>query len=282
MSSVPTPRSLPSPVASTASHARPDGAASLRRRAASVSAALVALTLAACSSVEVSGPDNQPTAVQLVATVPVEEGSASEEPAGVVVRTDGENDLTVIDAEFVMRRIDLLPQGRTEDCPETQPDEPGEGDCMRFAAGPGLVPLPTEEGAAQLLTIPVEPQTYDRFAFQLYPPESGNPDDDAFLQQVGPGYDGVSVRATGSFNGAPFTFTLGPDPELVRELAPPIELVGDGDFAVVVLDVDVGTWFEAEDGGLIDPEQASDEERTRISENVSGSVTVSVTQEEES
>jgi hypothetical protein len=66
----------------------------------------------------------------------------------------------------------------------------------------------------------------------------------------------VSIKATGTYNGAPFTFTTGLDAEQEIALVPPITTDGATPASITLL-VDVSSWFKTADGtGLVDPATA--------------------------
>jgi hypothetical protein len=118
-----------------------------------------------------------------------------------------------------------------------------------------LFELPLDQGADAVFTAAVPVGTYQYLKFQIHKPSDAN--GDAQFLADHPGFENTSIRATGTYNGAPFTFTS--DLTEVEDVAldTPIE-VSDGGDVPVTLRVDVSGWFTNEDGtGLLDPAQAN-------------------------
>ncbi len=83
----------------------------------------------------------------------------------------------------------------------------------------------------------------------------GDPTDAAFLQ-AHPTFDGLSIRAQGTFNGQAFTFETDLDVEQELSLAVPMA-VDETTATNVTVRVDVSTWFRSAGGALIDPATAN-------------------------
>jgi hypothetical protein len=159
--------------------------------------------------------------------------------------TDGTNTLVLTKVELVLRKIELRRAGAA-DCL-------GE-DCQELELGPVLVDLPLgTPGAARSFSAQIAPGSYDKVEFELHKPSSS---DDAGFIQANPLFDGISVRVTGTYNGADFTFTSDVNGELEFELNP--ALVANETAATdLTLFVDLDKWFRNQAGTLIDPTTAN-------------------------
>jgi hypothetical protein len=190
----------------------------------------------------------------------------------------GQDTVTIRTVEFVLRKIELK-QVEAAQCDgenegdaaaasddstdeEGQEGEEGEDDddgCEEIQAGPVLVALPL--GAAPtdaVVDISAPAGQYDRLTFKIHAPKL--PRDSAFLT-ANPGFEGVSVRVTGSFSqaGTRTDFTFVSDLEASQEVTidPPIT-VPDGGTASVTLRFDVSGWFLNPAGdALLDPGTAN-------------------------
>jgi hypothetical protein len=121
--------------------------------------------------------------------------------------------------------------------------------------GPVLFDLPLSDETEEVFTALVPVGTYDRLQFQLHKPSNANGDADLVAEH--PEMEDLSIRATGTFNGTPFTFAS--DLTEVEELAlGGVEVAEDG-LLPLTLHVDATGWFENAGGtGLVDPAQATD------------------------
>jgi len=91
----------------------------------------------------------------------------------------------------------------------------------------------------------------------LHKPEDNglDPADAAFLA-AHPDFAAISIRATGTWNGSPFTFTSDLNADQEMQLDPPLVVTAAGANVDVTLKVDVATWFADGSGGLVDPATA--------------------------
>ena len=114
--------------------------------------------------------------------------------------TDGSNTLVINKVELVLREIELHRSGNTADCSSGT----REG-CEELEFGPVLVDVPLgTPGAARNFSVQLAPGTYDKVEFEIHKPSSS---DDAGFLQANPGIEGASVRVSGTYNGANFTYT---------------------------------------------------------------------------
>lgn len=225
--------------------------------------AVVTLSLAGCA--DGTGPNGSSQAVTLnVATSPV---TASVAPESLVV---GGHELVLSSVEIVLREIRLkrvggddLPcagdgsGGDSDDAPAASASD-GRGDdddddaCEYFSTGPLLIDLPLGGAPTRVVTVDVDSGSYRRAEFRIHKP-SGS--EDAAFVAANPDFDRISVRATGTYDGVPFTFETDVSARQKISLDPPLEvgLAGPTDLTLMV---DVKTWF-VRNGVLVDPAQAA-------------------------
>ncbi len=77
------------------------------------------------------------------------------------------------------------------------------------------------------------------------------------------------MRVEGTFNGQPFVFTSSVEAEMEFHLEPP--MVVDATGANVTVFVDVGSWFRAAGGVLINPANLSGTLRSTVEANIRAS-----------
>lgn len=203
------------------------------------------LTLAACSD---SGPDLTPRVEFSLATkaAPSAAPGLMAAPAASETYTDASGDTLVIDSVFVVVRKLELKRTAAIACDSLSSSEDG---CEELELGPFLVDLPLGTGADHQFTVAIDTGSYSKVEFEVHKAESG---DTAFLA-AHPGYNGVSIRVVGKFNGTPFTYTTGLDVEQEIEFATPV-VVGEGPTSFTLF-VDISTWFK-NGADLVDPASA--------------------------
>jgi hypothetical protein len=165
----------------------------------------------------------------------------------LVVGTDS---LILTSVQVVLREIELK-RAETADC-DVEPEPEG---CEEVEVGPVLVDLPLTPGADSTFAIEVPAGSYSRIDFEVHKVSGGDPTDAAFLQ-AHPTFDGLSIRAQGTFNGQAFTFETDLDVEQELSLAVPMA-VDETTATNVTVRVDVSTWFRSAGGALIDPATAN-------------------------
>lgn len=126
--------------------------------------------------------------------------------------------------------------------------------CESFNAGPFLLDVPLGAGVDRAFAVSVDTGTYDQLRIKIHKPRSDSADarDAAFLA-AHPEFDGVSIRAVGSYNGTPFVFTTDLNVEQHIRLIPPIAVADSTQNVDVTIKVDVSNWFADGAGGLVDP-----------------------------
>lgn len=222
-------------------------------------AVALAVLILACSDSSSPGGTGQ---VQLnVATrtaAPIPVLSLSLAP---VTFNDGINTLEITQIEMVVKELELEGAGVGDCESDDEGEDEAEGDddsdeddgCEEFETEAFLLDLPLDAGAAPLITIAATPGTYDEFEFKVHAPE--DEDDSAFLL-AHPGFDGVSIRVQGTWNGTPFVYETDLEAEQETELDPPL-VVDEGGIASVTLFIDIATWFRDGGGLLVDPASAN-------------------------
>jgi hypothetical protein len=212
---------------------------------------LLVLTAGACSDSEMGEVSLQLAsrrAPMMSAGVPA---AVVGEPGQLVV-TAGADEMVVDQILLVLRKV-RLDGAPTASCPE---DAEGDSQCAGVHVGPVLFDLPLGEAAEPTLTALIPVGTYDHFKFQIHKPSNANGDADLVAEH--PEMDDVSIRATGTYNGTPFTFSSDLTEVEDLTLAEPVEVATEGELPLT-LNVDAAGWFEnAEGTGLLDPAQAND------------------------
>jgi hypothetical protein len=220
------------------------------RRSSLPFAAAATLLLAACSdSTGASGDPQLRFNLASGAAAPAVGISASFAVAAAPVTfTDGGNNTLIVDqVELVLREIELERVG--DDACAIQ----GDDSCEELELGPILLDVPLTPGAVGQFTVPVDTGHYDEVEFEIH---KASPSDDAAFVAANPELADRSIRVTGSYNGAPFTFYSDLDVELEIDLAPPL-VVGEAAAADLTLLVNLDRWFRTEAGDLINPASAN-------------------------
>jgi len=232
-------------------------------------AIFTAAGLLACS--EGTGPGNKP---QISFNVATSSGPAANLQSVSDTVVSGTNTLVLDQVELVLRDIrfkrlnDDVCEGDSEQSGDItvrpMSDDGGEnGDdgnqdaCETVNAGPFLLDLPLGSGIEQVFSVAVDTGTFDELRIRLHKPEDDgtDPADVAFLA-AHPDFARISIRATGTWNGSPFTFTSDLDADQEMRLDPPLVVTDAGANVDVTLKVDVATWFADGNGGLVDPATA--------------------------
>lgn len=181
--------------------------------------------------------------------------------ANSLTLTDTQGSTLVIEsAQMVLREIEFERVEADVDCDDPQADE---SDCDEFKTEPVLVSLPLDGSVSTEITANVPAGMYDEIEFDIHKVSSGDLADSAFLQQ-NPGFEGISIRVTGTYNDEAFEFTSDLNEEQELELLPPLEIV-EGVPTNVTLSVDVSAWFKDLSGNLVDPQTAN---KDGINENL--------------
>lgn len=249
------------------------------RQLTAAALAAVALNLAACAGDSHNGSMVRLSLATQRGGTP---GMALAEPVTV---TDGVNTLVIESVQLVLKEIELKRQdddacddgvvGDGSDDNTTQ--GPGDDDdgCEEFEIGPVLFDLPLGPGVEQRIAVEVPAGVYDQLEFEIHKPqEDGDQADRDFIAQH-PEFRDVSIRATGTYNGTPFTYISDRDQEQERKLVPPLTLDATQTTNLTFF-VDVRTWFAGTGGVLIDPATANEGgiNQAAVDENIQRSIGV--------
>jgi hypothetical protein len=129
--------------------------------------------------------------------------------------------------------------------------------CESFNAGPFLLDLPLGPGVTRAFSVAIDTGTFNQLRIKIHKPEndSGDQKDIDFLT-LHPDFQGVSIRATGTFNGVAFTYLSDLNAEQRIALIPPITVADSAANVDLTIKVDLATWFK--DGlNLVDPNSAN-------------------------
>ncbi|MDH3297728.1 MAG: hypothetical protein OEM96_05575 [Gemmatimonadota bacterium] len=218
-----------------------------------VALASLALVSAACGE-DTTGPGGTNASVSLSVAVPAAAPVPAIHPAFPldIVYNDGVATLTLTRVALVLRDVELEKQ--FDECDPITAS--GDDGCEEFNAGPVILELPmdgTVDNSFSISGVPAD--TYDELEFKVHKPEDNTAEDLAFIA-ANPDFDGVSIRVEGDFDGQSFVYETDLNEEQEVQLSPPL-VVTDGTSLNVTFSVDVGTWFRALDGSLIDPVTAN-------------------------
>ncbi|MCU0620065.1 MAG: hypothetical protein MUC69_01025 [Gemmatimonadales bacterium] len=255
--------------------------------------AAAGLVLAACSDSSGGGaPGTEPQLrISLAAragTAAALRGASLADPYSI---TDGSNTLVYESVQLVVREIELKRADRDVVCGEddrSRDDDDSrddsnddssedrvmrlsdDDDCEELEFGPLLFDVPLGVGPERVFTVEIAPGIYDKLEFEIHKPESS--DDAAFLA-ANPGFNGVSVKVTGTFNGTPFTYVSDLNEEQERALVPPLELA-EAQATDLTFFVDIDRWFRTSSGTLVDPATANEGgvNEDLVEENIENSI----------
>jgi len=238
-----------------------------------VLAVLVAVgAVAACSRGGAMGPGAaQGTSFSVAATTTGSSGSTTTQSSSSgMTQSDSTDTLTLSKVQLVVRRIELSPvdTGAQADTVCSRGDDDGEhpaqwtrvGHCDEMKVGPVLVDVPLDGQVEKVFSAQLPVGTYDGVELQIHAPSHYDPSDSAFLQ-ANPEFDSVSVRAEGTFDGKPFTFTSRIEARQRNVLNPPVQ-VADSVPTNITFHLDLSKWFVGPGGTLIDPSTATGDSQT--------------------
>ncbi len=230
-------------------------------------------TLGACDLF--TGPDRPTGSVSLSFVVPGTGAAASAArlfgAAGVTLTDGAGNTLVIQSAEVVLREIEFERADEPTGCDAAEGEDEASDDpaCEDYETDPLLASLPLDGTVAWETTADVPYGTYDEIEFDVHKVSGDDPADAAFLD-ANPGYDGISIRVTGTWNGADFVYTSSLNEEQEIELAPPMVVDENSGPVNVTLSIDVSTWFRDASGALIDPNSPEDLVKHNIKDSIEG------------
>ncbi len=129
-----------------------------------------------------------------------------------------------------------------------------ENECQELKAGPVLVDLPVDSSVVTSLNVPIPAGTYSFFKAKIRVPRANDSTTAAFVA-ANPGFDSVSVRVEGTFNGTPFVYKGSPEAKLFVHFNPPLDV--SGSTTNITVNVNLDKWFRDSTGKVIDPATAN-------------------------
>lgn len=184
--------------------------------------------------------------------------------------TDGTNTLVITRVEIVAREIELRRAG-VASCDSSAATD----DCEYFSVSARLVTLPLAPGATQVLSVDLLAGTYSSLRMKVHK-VSDDAGDLAFLAANPAWPEDQSIRVTGFYNGAAFTYLSDVNFDAEEELQP--SLVVDAVAAVnLTVRLDLSLWFRTGGiGPLINPATAgpSGVNKSVVENNIKNSVRV--------
>jgi hypothetical protein len=248
---------------------------SLRSAVTSVFALTTLAATVACSDDDSSGPASRqvtltfqpaPSTSAASASVVGDALPAATTSAAELTITRGSDVMVVSSAELVIRNIKLQPTGET--CVDDSDDDVDvdDDDCATVFTGPFLADLLSTVDAESQLSVTLPEGTYRSVQFRLHKVNSNKENERAF-REANPGFDGISVRVIGTFNGEPFTYTADITQNFKLDLADPLVVDAESENVAVVMDI--ASWFTPNSGnGLISPIGMSNQTRQAIAQNI--------------
>lgn len=180
--------------------------------------------------------------------------------------------LTISSVQIVARKVKL--ERAQDSCPAAEAEAgAGAGETESEAEDPGcpvvwleprLLDPALDQAASAILSVDLPEGSYDALQLQIHKP-TPSPRDAALLAQH-PDFAGVSIRVTGTFNGADFEFTTPLTAVVKVGLEAPVEVAEEAP-AAVTLAIDVARWFQ-DGANLLSPVQPSQQIRSRIEQNI--------------
>lgn len=139
------------------------------------------------------------------------------------------------------------------------------GDCAQVWLDPMLLAPPVDAAAKAILSVDLPEGRYQELKIQVHKPTDAAAD--ATFLSANPAFQNVSVKVTGTFNGAAFTFTSALTAEVEIELEKAVE-VSAATPAAMTLQVDLASWFAGEAGALLSPIEPGQQVRSQIEQNI--------------
>ena len=182
---------------------------------------------------------------------------------GVLLLSDGTHNLTLQSVGIVLREIEFKRAEDTRECAAAGEESDA---CESFEMGPMLLSVPLDGSVKHEISTAIPAGTYDEVEFDIHKVEGEK--DAAFITEH-PEFDKLSIRVTGTFDAAAFTFSSEMDEEQELKLIPPLS-VTDGVATSVTLSIDVLNWFTNKSGALVNP--TDKEQKDVIKENIKRSL----------
>lgn len=216
---------------------------------------LTAVAAAACSSSEFRHTPS--TTPQLVLALEVPDSTADSAGGGTLTINDAlGNSLTLDTVELAVREIEWKPASATG-CQDTDPatGNTNNDECLELLISPVIMTLPVGVQGGEAARMDARADSFDRVEFEIHKLDSQTQEDVGVLS-THPEFDGLSVRATGSYNGSSFVFEQDLTRGVELDLTSPVT-IGSNEEAVFTVSGKVLDWFLDGNGNLIHPDSAS-------------------------
>jgi hypothetical protein len=164
----------------------------------------------------------------------------------------GNDTLVLSTAELVLRKVQLQREGGNA-CNPNSGSGTDDKDCPEMKAGPFIVSMPLDGSVVGAVDAELPAGTYKRLKLQIHKLTAS---DDPNLVASRPDLDDASIKVTGIFNGAAFTYLGQLDVQQSHDFEPALVVAG-GQTTNITLSVDVLAWFKTSVGAYIDPASAN-------------------------
>ncbi len=138
-----------------------------------------------------------------------------------------------------------------------------QDDCLDFEIKNFIVNLPLDGSPLIITETEIPAGLYDEFELEIEKPDDVDVivNDRDFRDETG----SYSVVVKGLYNGEAFMFRSSEDFEIDIDLNPPLEISETGN-SVIVISVDLNSWFKGDNGEDLDPKDFNNTER--INKNI--------------
>ena len=139
-----------------------------------------------------------------------------------------------------------------------------QNDSLDFEIENFIVNLPLDGSPLILTERQIPAGLYDEFELEIEKPDDEDVmvNDPDFRDETG----SYSLVVRGTYNGEDFMFRSSEDFEIDIDLNPPLEISEEGGNSILVISVDLSSWFKGDNGEDLDPKDPSNTER--INENI--------------
>jgi hypothetical protein len=191
-------------------------------------------------------------------------GTTATNATGNAVIVGTSNDTLVISkVQVVLENVKLRRDG-VSSCPDSMAASSTRGrshddrGCSRLDLGPMLLDLPLSGASTSPLAVTVPAGTYREFEFELEHVSASANASQARKDFIAahPEFRDVSVRVTGTYKGAAFTFRSDVEAEVEFEFEPSL-VVETGVNDNVSIALDLAKWFKSAGGAIIAPTVAN-------------------------
>lgn len=169
------------------------------------------------------------------------------DPDTIVV---GSDTLVYSMIELVLREVefDRVNDDACDDLPDSDDDF-----CEKFETGPILLDLPLGPGLERAFEVAIDTGSYDEMEIDIHKPRDDTQEDRDFAND-NPEFSDISIRVTGTYNGADFVYVTDLRVDQEKDLSPPTRIEEAGNIEVTLV-VDISGWFVV-GSQLVDPVDA--------------------------